>query len=161
EVEVELEEEVMAVEVTPKGQVVSLRTPLLSAGRTTSFIVQTDLLGMAVKVYAEGGENTLHAHTTNDHVHMVLEGQATFYDEDGKETVVNKYEGMFLPKGAYYYFKSSGDTNLVLLSSYAYAPGDRGEDGRLGADGKPLPAYSEANKHVEGTPVPGRFFGDA
>jgi len=149
----------MAVEARPKGEVVTLKTPLLSAGRTTSFIVQTDLLSVAVKVYAEGGENTLHAHTTNDHLHMVLDGQATFYDEDGKTTVVNKYEGMFLPKGALYYFKSTGDTNLVLMSSYAYAPGDRGEDGRIGGDGKPLPAYSEANKHVEGTPVPGKFFG--
>jgi mannose-6-phosphate isomerase-like protein (cupin superfamily) len=113
-----------------------------------------------VKVYVVGGENILHEHTTNDHVHMVLEGEATFYDEDGNTTVVGKYEGMFLPKGAYYYFKSSGDTNLVLLSSYAYAPGDRGTDGRLGADGLPLPAYSDANKHVEGTPIPGKFFGD-
>src|SRR5690348_15958915 len=105
-------EEIMAVDYKPKGEVVSLRTPLHSAGRTTSFIVQTDLLGVAVKVYAEGGENTLHAHTTNDHLHMVLEGQATFYDEEGNETVANKFEGMFLPKGAFYYFKSTGDTNL-------------------------------------------------
>lgn len=149
----------MSVEARPRGKVVSLRTPLLSAGRTTSFIARGDLLSVAVKVYAEGGENALHAHTANEHIHMVLQGQATFYDEDGNATVVNKYEGMWLPKGAYYYFKSTGSENLVLMSCYAHEPGVTG-DNRVGIDGKPLDAYSEANKHVEGTPIPGRFFGD-
>jgi mannose-6-phosphate isomerase-like protein (cupin superfamily) len=149
----------MAVEARPKGKVITARTPLLSTGRTTNFVAQTDTLAIAVKVYAEGGENTLHAHTTNDHLHFVLDGQATFYDEEGKTTVVNKNEGMFLPKGAFYYFHASGGTNLVLLSSYAYPNGRDGE-GRMGIDGKPLPGYSEENKHVEGVPIPGKFYGD-
>jgi len=46
-----------------------------------------------------------------------------------------------------------------MLSSYAYVP-NKAEDGRLGIDGKPLDAYSEENKHIEGTPIPGKFFGD-
>ena len=148
----------VAVEAKPKGQVVTLRTPLISNGRTTNFIARGDLLSVAVKVYAEGGENALHAHTSNEHIHMVLDGQATFYDDDGIATVVNKYEGMYLPMGALYYFQSTGDTNLVMMSCYAADPNHAGE-GRMGADGKPLEAYSEANKHVEGTPVPGKFFG--
>jgi mannose-6-phosphate isomerase-like protein (cupin superfamily) len=150
----------MSVETKPKGKVVTLRTPLLSNGRTTDFIARGDVLSVAVKVYAEGGENALHAHTTNEHVHMVLQGQATFYDEEGTATVVNKYEGMWLPKGAFYYFQSTGDENLVLMSCYAATPGSSsGEEGRMGIDRKPLPAYSEANKRVEGTPIPGKFFG--
>ena len=149
----------MVVEVRPKGKVITARTALLSTGRTTNFVARTDTLASAVKVYAEGGENALHAHTTNDHLHFVLDGQATFYDEDGNTTVVNKNEGMFLPKGAYYYFQCLGPTNLVMLSSYAYVPG-QGEEGRLGIDGKPLPGSSEENKHVEGVPIPGKFYGD-
>ena len=149
----------MAVEARPKGKVITARTPLLSKGRTTDFVARTDVLAIAVKVYAEGGENTLHAHTTNDHLHFVLDGQATFYDEEGKTTVVNKNEGMFLPKGAYYYFQCTGPSNLVMISSYASVPGVTGE-GRLGIDGKPLPGYSEENKHVEGVPIPGKFYGD-
>lgn len=148
----------MAVEARPKGKVITARTPLLSKGRTTNFVARTDLLSIAVKVYAEGGENALHAHTTNDHLHFVLDGQATFYDEEGKTTVVNKNEGMFLPKGAYYYFQCTSPGNLVLLSSYAYEPGQGGE-GRLGIDGKPLPGESIENKHVEGVPIPGKFYG--
>jgi mannose-6-phosphate isomerase-like protein (cupin superfamily) len=149
----------MAVDAKPMGQVIRARTPLLSAGRTTDFVARSDLLAIAVKVYAEGGENALHAHTTNDHLHFVLDGQATFYDEEGNATVVNKYEGMFLPRGAFYYFQSTGGGNLVMLSSYAYEPGKGGE-GRVGIDGRPLPGYSEENKHVEGVPIPGAFFGE-
>jgi mannose-6-phosphate isomerase-like protein (cupin superfamily) len=150
----------MAVETKPKGKVVTLRTPLLSNGRTTDFLARGDVLSVAVKVYAEGGENGLHAHTTNEHIHMVLQGQATFYDDEGNATVVNRYEGMWLPKGAFYYFQSTGSENLVLMSCYAAIPGSKGGDGRMGIDGKSMEAYSEANKRVEGTPVPGKFFGD-
>ena len=112
----------MAIEARPHGKVIKARTPLLSVGRTTDFVAQGDLLHVAIKVYAEGGENALHAHAADDHLHFVLDGEATFYDEDGKTTVVHKNEGMFLPKGAYYYFHSSGESNLVMISSYARQP---------------------------------------
>ena len=46
-----------------------------------------------------------------------------------------------------------------LLSSYAYEPGERGE-GRLGINGLPLPGHSVENKHIEGVPIPGKFYGD-
>lgn len=149
----------MAVEARPKGTVIKARPALLSKGRTTEFVARGDSLGVAVKVYAEGGENALHAHTNGDHLHFVLDGQATFYDEEGNATVVNKNQGMYLPKGAYYYFQCTGGGNLVLLSSYAYEAGETGE-GRLGIDGKALPGESVENKHVEGVPIPGKFYGD-
>src|SRR5947209_4529213 len=120
----------MAIGAKPKGTVIKARTPLLSVGRTTNMVAQGDLLHVAIKVYAEGGENALHAHASDDHLHFVLDGEATFYDEDGKTTVVHKNEGMFLPKGAYYYFHSSGESNLVMISSYARQPGRTG-DGRI------------------------------
>src|SRR6266540_3947649 len=132
----------MAVEARPKGQRITTRTPFLSVGRTTNFVARGEHMGVAVKVYAEGGENALHAHAADDHLHFVLDGEATFYDEDGNTTVVHKNEGMFLPKGAYYYFHSSGDSNLVMISSYARQPGRTGE-GRIALDGHPLPGGSE------------------
>jgi len=149
----------MAVGAKPRGQVITTRTPLLSVGRTTNMVAQGEFLHVAVKVYAEGGENALHAHASDDHLHFVLDGEATFYDEDGNTTIVHKNEGMFLPKGSLYYFHSSGDTNLVMISSYAREPGRTGE-GRVARDGHPLPGHSEENKHVEGVPIPGKFFGD-
>ena len=33
-------------------------------------------------------------------------------------------------------------------------------DGRIDIEGAPLPGDSEANKHVEGVAVPGKFFGE-
>ena len=145
----------MAIEAPPRAQVFSLKTPLLSEGRSNLQLAATDLLKLRVKVYAEGGENGLHTHKDEDHSFVVLQGQATFHDENDNTTVVNKYEGIMLPHGAYYYFQSSGDENLVLLRVGA----GRESEGnfRVGTNGVPL--TREENKHIEGVPVPGKFFG--
>jgi mannose-6-phosphate isomerase-like protein (cupin superfamily) len=144
----------MAVEARPTAQVFSLKTPLLSSGRTNTPVAGTDLLKLRVKVYAEGGENGLHRHLDEDHAFVVLQGQATFHDEQENVTVVNKNEGILLPRSAYYYFQSSGDENLVLLRVGA---GRQEGEFRLGTNGRPL--TQEENKHIEGTPIPGKFFG--
>jgi mannose-6-phosphate isomerase-like protein (cupin superfamily) len=146
----------MAVDAAPKAQVFSLKTPLLSSGRSNLEVAATDLLKLRVKVYAEGGENGLHAHYDEDHAFVVLQGQATFRDENDTPRVVNKYEGIMLPKGALYYFQSTGDENLVLIRVGA----GRVPNGqfRLGPNGVPL--TPEENKHIEGTPIPGKFFGE-
>jgi mannose-6-phosphate isomerase-like protein (cupin superfamily) len=138
-----------------KAQVFSLKTPLLSDGRTNQSLAETDLLKLRIKVYAEGGENGLHAHHDEDHSFVILQGQATFHDEDDNTTVVNKYEGIMLPRGAFYWFQSTGDENLVLLRVGA----GRETEGsfRLGPNGRPL--TREENKHIDGTVIPGKFFG--
>ena len=148
----------MAIEAKPKAQVFSMRTPLLSLGRTNLGVARTDLMTVTVKVYAEGGENALHTHLNEDHAFVVLQGEATFYDEKENVTVLHKNEGISLPRGAYYYFNASGDENLVLLRFGALAGPRTGGDGRLGVDGNPLDANSAENNHVDGVPIPGRFF---
>jgi len=146
----------MAVNAPPTAQVFSLKTPLLSEGRSNLQVAATDLLKLRVKVYAEGGENGLHKHNDEDHAFVVLQGQATFHDENDTPTVVNRYEGIMLPKGAYYYFQSSGDENLVLLRVGA---GREAEGNfRVGTNGVPL--TREENKHIDGVPIPGKFFGE-
>jgi len=146
----------MVETAAPKAQTFGLKTPLLSQGRTNKVLAQTDLLKLRIKVYAEGGENGLHTHHDEDHAFIILQGQATFHDEAGNATVVNKYEGIMLPKGAYYYFQSTGDENLVLLRAGA---GRKPEGGyRLGTHGRPL--TREENKHIPGVPIPGEFFGE-
>jgi mannose-6-phosphate isomerase-like protein (cupin superfamily) len=145
----------MVAKAPPKAQVFSLKTPLLSEGRSNEVLAQTDLLKLRVKVYAEGGENGLHTHNDEDHSFVILQGQATFHDETDAATVVNKYEGIMLPKGAFYYFQSTGDENLVLLRVGA----GREPEGafRVGTNGVPL--TREENKHIDGVPIPGKFFG--
>ncbi len=148
-----------AAKSPPQAEVFSLKTPYLSAGRTTEFVARTDLMSVAIKVYSEGGENALHTHLHEDHAFIVLEGEATFYDRQGNETVVRKYQGISLPRGVFYWFKSTGDTNLVLLRVGANDTSWKGET-RIDPEGKALPGHSEANKHIEGVPIPGKFFGE-
>ena len=146
----------MAVEARPKAQVFSMKTPLLSSGRTNTPVAGTDLLKLRVKVYAEGGENGLHTHNDEDHSFAVLQGQATFHDENDTPTVVNKHEGIMIPRGAFYYFQSTGDENLVLLR--VGAGREPKGDFRVGTNGVPL--TREENKHIDGVPIPGKFFGE-
>jgi mannose-6-phosphate isomerase-like protein (cupin superfamily) len=145
----------MAIEARPKAQIFSLKTPLLASGRTNTPLAGTDLLKLRVKVYAEGGENGLHTHQDEDHAFVVMQGQATFHDENDTATVVNRYEGIMLPRGAFYYFQSTGTENLVLLRVGA----GRKPEGefRVGTHGRPL--TREENNHIDGTPIPGKFFG--
>jgi len=148
----------MAVSASPKAEVFSIRTPYLSEGRTTTFVARGEMMSVAIKVYAEGGENALHTHASEDHAFIVLEGEATFYDESDTERIVHQYEGILLPKGAFYWFKSTGDRNLVLLRTAGFMPGKTGDDRRK-PDGSPLPGESEENKHIVGVPVRGKYFG--
>ena len=149
--------EVFSLDAAPKAQVFSLKTPLLSSGRTTLSIAGTDLLKLAVKVHAQGGENGLHTHQKEDHAFVVMQGQATFHDGKGTETVVNKYEGILLPRGAFYNFQATGDENLVLLRVSSSLEGGIG-DFRVGPNGRPL-TLEENKKPPNTTVIPGQFFG--
>jgi mannose-6-phosphate isomerase-like protein (cupin superfamily) len=136
----------------------SLRTPLLADGRSDTTVAQTDLLRLRLKVYASGGENVMHFHPHEDHSFVVLAGEATFHiGTDDAVTVLTTYNGVMIPRGVSYWFQSSATENLVMLRAGAAEKWP--DDGRLGPDGKPLPGYSAANKHVEGVPLPGQFFG--
>ena len=152
----------MATEITPKAKVFSLRSPLLSSGSTTDLVAESELSWYHIKVYAQGGENALHMHPNEEHSFVILEGEATFYDVDEQPTVVTKYQGVLLPKGTLYYFQSTGDTHLVMLRIGTGTRSAPGEDSRLGADGRPLPAHSKENKDGagQGVPIPGKFFAD-
>src|SRR5579862_1006961 len=89
-----------------------LKAQLLDQGRTMDLLAKTDLMWAHIKVYAEGGENGLHTHDHEDHYFFVLAGEATFHTgvEETKRKV-EKYQGILVPKGAFYRFESSGDEN--------------------------------------------------
>ena len=144
----------MTPETTPRSEAFTLKTPLLAKGRSNRVLAATDLLTLRVKVYAEGGENALHTHLDEDHAFIVLEGQGTFHDEQDTRTVVNQYEGIVLPRGSYYYFQSTGSTNLVLLRVGAGRKATSGYRRNL----KGLETTDAENKHEIGVPIPGRFF---
>ena len=147
-------------EAKPKATTFSLQTPYLSAGRVTTLVSQTDGLWIHTKMNAEGGENALHSHLDEDHAFIVLEGEVTFYDETGGETVLGAHEGIMLPKGVFYRYLNTGPGNLMIIRvGSGSRPKQEDSDSRLGPDGKPLPAFSEANHHIKAVPIPGKFFG--
>ena len=146
----------------PKAQKFSLKTPYMQQGRITQTVARTDNMWIACKINAEGGENEIHTHLDEDHSFIVLEGQMSVFDEKGNEQKIEKYQGIMIPKGAYYRYLNTGSENLVVLRVGAGIKGKAqgGEEMRVRPDGKPLIASSEENKTVP--PIEDtRFFADA
>ncbi len=86
-----------------------MRTQLLDAGNTELPLAVGDNLWIKIKVYAEGGENHLHAHPYQDHSFIVLDGKACFHGPRGERRTLKRNEGVFLPAGSYYWFEQVGE----------------------------------------------------
>lgn len=113
------------VETPAEDGVFNLRSPLLQQGITTDTRAKTDHLRITIKVYANGGENLMHSHNAEDHAFIVLSGQATFrIGSDDNVKIINKWEGVMLPKDTEYRFESTSDeSHLVMLRVGAAIPG--------------------------------------
>ena len=144
---------------TPKATTFSISGPYLETGRVNIDLARTDLLWLSLKINAEGGENATHSHTTEDHSFIVLEGQVTFFDENEVGTVVEQYGGIMIPRGAYYRYLNTGDRNLMLLRIGAKITDESIKTSRVHPDGTPFDSNTEENHHVDGVPIPGKFFG--
>jgi mannose-6-phosphate isomerase-like protein (cupin superfamily) len=146
----------------PKSQMFSLRTPYMKQGRITQLVAETENLWIHTKINYEGGENEIHSHLDEDHSFIVLEGQMSVFDETGAEMKLEKYQGVMIPKGAYYRYHNTGKENLVVIRVGAGVKGQPqgGVEMRIRPDGKPLLANSEENKTVP--PIEDtRFFADS
>ncbi len=101
---------------TDNAVVFSMRNlPLLEQGTTYDPLATAENMWAAVKVYASGGENALHAHGGEDHAFIVLQGKATFTFGDGRTSIVGVHEGVMIPKNVQYKFEADEAENLVLL----------------------------------------------
>jgi mannose-6-phosphate isomerase-like protein (cupin superfamily) len=89
--------------------------PLLAQGTSYDPLATAENPWAAVKVYASGGENALHAHGGEDHAFIVLQGKATFTFADGVTQVVSTHDGVMIPKNVQYKFEADEAENLVLL----------------------------------------------
>ncbi len=139
-------------------QFFDLRTPYLDQGRSRKNVAKTDLLSVVGMVYAAGGENAMHHHRNEDHVFVILEGEATFHIEtDDNVHIVRRYEGVMLPQGANYWFTSTGSENLVMLR----VGGKYGQITRAFPDGSDFAGDSEENKQVPQIVRMGPGFGEA
>lgn len=147
----------------PKAQKFSLKTPYMKQGRVTQLAARTPNLSIHTKINAEGGENEIHTHLNQDHSFIVLEGEMTVFDEKGNEIVLKPYQGVMLPKGAYYRYVNTGAGNLVVLRVAAPVPNQpqSGEAARVRPNGQPIPGGSAENKSLPPIEMPGSFFAES
>jgi mannose-6-phosphate isomerase-like protein (cupin superfamily) len=146
----------------PKTQLFSLKTPYMKQGRVTQLVAETANMWIHTKINAEGGENEIHKHLNEDHAFIVLEGQMSVFDENGGEIEVKQYQGVMIPKGAYYRYLNTGDGNLVVIRVGAGVKGQQqgGQATRLGADGKPLVSGTPENRNLPPIEA-GTFFAES
>ena len=110
-------------------QVFQTVPPRIEKGKDFAFLARSDIANVSVQVVAAGGENNLHAHTGSDEVWFVLEGEVTFYTEGDREVArLGPWGGLLIPRGAPYWFESSGSQPLVILRFGAKA--QDAQDGR-------------------------------
>ncbi|MGE0650917.1 MAG: cupin domain-containing protein [Alphaproteobacteria bacterium] len=141
----------------PKSTTFKLRTQLLDQGRTDTTVARTDNMVARVKVYASGGENGLHTHPNEDHMFVIMQGSARFYDRDGGHEDVRRHEGIMIPAGAYYWFEATSEEPLVLMRVGSRV-GPQSTAGRLNIRGEDMAGDSEENKPVPVIYREGAFF---
>jgi mannose-6-phosphate isomerase-like protein (cupin superfamily) len=155
------------IESDVKAQVFRLRTPLLSQGRSHTILASskadTGAMNVAIKCYAEGGENEFHAHAKEDHTFIVLQGRARFYQPGQPARELGRNEGILLPAGALYKFEVASAEPLVLLrvgNVWQPVDGETTADnsGRQDTQGTEFGSHAKANKGSKGVPIPGAFY---
>ena len=139
--------------------VFSLKGQLLDQGRTDSVLAATDNLTIRLKIYASGGENELHAHTSEDHSFMILQGSARFFGPDDEQIELGQYEGIMLPHGNLYKFFATSEEPLVMIRVGNPNIKIQPKPTRIGKDGKELRGDSKENKTVPVVFKEGEFFG--
>ena len=146
----------------PKTALFSLKTPYMKQGRVTQLVAETSNLWIHTKINAEGGENEIHSHMDEDHAFIVLEGQMSVFDENGGEIEVKQYQGVMIPKGAYYRYLNTGAGNLVVIRVGAGIKGQQqgGQEMRLGVDGAPVITGTPQNRNLPPVEA-GTFFAES
>lgn len=125
-----------------------LTAQMLDQGRTDIPLAATEDLTLRVKVYASGGENTLHAHPNEDHSFIVLQGSARFEGDDGVLADLGIHEGIMLPRGSMYAFLATSDEPLVLLRIGTPNGDKQGKSNRTNTSGNYMAGDSKENKTV-------------
>ena len=141
-----------------QATVVQLKTQLVREGHTRHLLAETDVMTLRIHCYAPGiGENALHSHTKEDHIFLVLDGNAQFNTgRDGKTILkASKNHAVVLPAGCYYQFCNSGDMPLVMARIGA---GSDKQDERLNPDGTPIPGRTHEQGAAKPILIDGAFF---
>lgn len=137
-----------------------LKIPLLAAGMSRDLLCQGENSTFRIHCYSSGmGEaHGFHAHVEEEHLFIVLQGQAIFSSLDGRLPPIEKNKGIWLPKGCFYEFINPGPDPLVVLRFGAHASGSQ-VSRRLDPEGEPIKGRSSANPELAKPKLlEGRFF---
>jgi mannose-6-phosphate isomerase-like protein (cupin superfamily) len=141
----------------PEPEILTLRTQLVGAGHTKDLLAATDGVTFHLHCYGpKGGENGLHAHVDEDHIFVVLQGEAQFFGRNGALPVLRKNQALMLPKGAFYSFSNESDEPLVMIRFGAMDKNARGD--RLDPQGKPIPGRGKQAGAKPPVFIEGKFF---
>ena len=155
----ELKRQEAALAENKKPTVFKLRAQMLEQGRTDTMLAATDDMTLRLKVYASGGENELHAHTSEDHAFVILQGSACFYGPDGEIMELGPNEGIMMPAGNFYKFNATSTEPLVLLRIGSPNFNKQPKPTRISIDGNEMRGDSKENKSVEVIFKDGAFYG--
>lgn len=155
----EMKEQEVALAERKTPSVFSLKGQLLEQGRTDSVLAATDDLTIRLKIYASGGENELHAHPSEDHSFMILQGSARFFGPEGEEIELGRYEGIMLPRGNLYRFFATSEEPLVMIRVGNPNYKKQKAPYRINKDGQEMRGDSKENKAVPVVFKEGAFFG--
>jgi mannose-6-phosphate isomerase-like protein (cupin superfamily) len=138
-------------------EIMTLRTQLVSAGHTKDLLASTDNVTFHMHCYGpKGGENGLHAHMEEDHIFVVLQGEAQFSGLNGPLPVLKKNQALMLPRGCFYSFSNEGTEPLVMIR---FGSMDKGAAGnRLDPQGKPIPGRGKQAGSKPPVFIEGKFF---
>ena len=86
-------------------------------GKISLNLARTDISGFTVQRALKGlGETNMHAHTAADSNWFVLSGEVEFYGYgDVLIARLGKYEGLTIPRGIPYWFKTVSDEPLEII----------------------------------------------
>jgi mannose-6-phosphate isomerase-like protein (cupin superfamily) len=138
-------------------EIMTLRTQFVSAGHTKDLLAKTDGVTFHIHCYGpKGGENGLHTHVDEDHIFVVLQGEAQFSGLNGPLPALKKNQALMLPKGCFYSFSNEGSEPLVMIRFGAKDKSLASE--RLDPAGKPIPGRGKQAGAKPPAYIPNAFF---
>ncbi len=149
---------------TKSIELFQIHPQLLEYGKTSTRLARTDLLSVTVQVIASGGETNLHAHGGEDATWIVMQGGARFYTTaDEEPTLVNRFEGIVIPREVPYWFESASENeNLVIMRIGAAAQNEPRR--RIDYTTRQFKTQDEGDNEPRAIrdikPIEGKFFGD-
>ena len=127
-------------------QLFSLTARLPEKDNTDTILAVSKRSWVVINTYAEGDENSIHAHPNDKHTFVVLHGCAEFIGPNDERRSAEMYDGVIMPAGTYYRFESVGEEPLVMLRMGFVIDSEQDPLGRINADDLDFDAYTPANK---------------